>query len=82
VLRVPARLRSGPGSGSEAPPRARVAQVGRRAHALLLAHMQRYSYSATGALRWKRDITEYADVLRTAHSPPIAALARAPRACP
>ncbi len=52
--------------------------MGRRAHALLLAHMQRYSYSATGALRWKRDITEYADVLRTAHSPPIAALARAP----
>ncbi|KAK9835004.1 hypothetical protein WJX81_003494 [Elliptochloris bilobata] len=50
------------------------AEVGRRAHAMLLAHMQRYVYSATGALRWKRDITEYADVLRTAHSPPIAAL--------
>ena len=53
-------------------------QVGRRAHAVLLSHMHRHVYSATGALRWKRDITEYADVLRTAHSPPIAALVRAP----
>lgn len=54
-------------------------QVGRRAHAVLLAHMHRHVYSATGALRWKRDITEYADVLRTAHSPPIAELVSA---CP
>ena len=53
------------------------AQVGRRAHRMLLAHMQRHVYSATGALRWKRDITEYADVLRTAHSPAIAVLVRA-----
>ena len=52
--------------------------MGRRAHAVLLGHMHRHVYSATGALRWKRDITEYADVLFTAHSPPIAALARAP----
>jgi hypothetical protein len=45
------------------------AQVGRRAYALLLGHMQRFCYSAMGALRWKRDVTEYADVLRASHSP-------------
>ena len=27
--------------------------------------MQRYSYSPTGALRWKRDITEYTDCIRS-----------------
>ena len=43
--------------------------MGRRTHALLLGHMQRYCYSAMGALRWKRDVTEYADVLRASHSP-------------
>lgn len=43
--------------------------MGRRAHALLLGHMQRHCYSALGALRWKRDVTEYADVLRASHSP-------------
>ena len=36
---------------------------------MLLTHMQRFTYSATGALRWKRDVTEYADVLRNSHSP-------------
>ena len=36
---------------------------------MLLTHMQRFIYSATGALRWKRDVTEYADVLRNSHSP-------------
>ncbi len=36
---------------------------------MLLSHMQRFTYSATGALRWKRDVTEYADVLRNSHSP-------------
>ncbi|KAK9916806.1 hypothetical protein WJX75_007279 [Coccomyxa subellipsoidea] len=44
-------------------------EVGRRAHAMLVAHMQRYVYSAMGALRWKRDVTEYADILRNSHSP-------------
>lgn len=43
--------------------------MGRRAHAMLLAHMQRFMYSAMGALRWKRDVTEYADILRNSHSP-------------
>jgi hypothetical protein len=36
---------------------------------MLLSHMQRFTYTATGALRWKRDVTEYADVLRNSHSP-------------
>ena len=36
---------------------------------MLLTHMQRFTYSATGALRWKRDVTEYAEVLRNSHSP-------------
>ena len=33
---------------------------------MLLGHMQRFSYSAIGALRWKRDVTEYTDALRPA----------------
>ena len=52
------------------------AQVGRRAHGMLAEHMQRYCYSAMGALRWKRDVTEYADVLRNSHSPTTNAQAR------
>ena len=56
---------------------ARGAQVGRRAHAMLAGHMQRFCYSAMGALRWKRDVTEYADVLRNSHSPTTNAQARA-----
>ena len=36
---------------------------------MLLTHMQRFTYSATGALRWKRDVTEFAEVLRNSHSP-------------
>ena len=39
-------------------------QVGRRTHALLLNHMQRYSFNPTGALRWKRDVTEYTDCMK------------------
>eukprot|EP00891_Asterochloris_glomerata_P000050 jgi/Astpho2/50/fgenesh1_pg.00001_%23_28_t len=38
--------------------------VGRQTHALLLNHMQRYSFSPTGALRWKRDVTEYTDCMK------------------
>lgn len=38
-------------------------QLAHRMGALLLNHMQRYSYSPTGALRWKRDITEYTDCI-------------------
>ena len=40
-------------------------QLARRMGALLLNHMQRYSYSPTGALRWKRDITEYTDCIQS-----------------
>ncbi|DBB07800.1 TPA: hypothetical protein ACH3X3_009214 [Trebouxia sp. C0006] len=38
-------------------------ELAHRMGALLLNHMQRYSYSPTGALRWKRDITEYTDCI-------------------
>lgn len=48
---------------------------------MLVAHMQRYVYSAMGALRWKRDVTEYADILRNSHSPTTNAQAR-PKPCP
>lgn len=34
-----------------------------------MGHMQRYTYSATGALRWKRDVTEYADWARSLRAP-------------
>ncbi len=48
---------------------------------MLLTHMQRFTYSATGALRWKRDVTEYADVLRNSHSPTTNAQVREPLCC-
>ena len=44
-------------------------QMARSMGVLLLAHMQRYSYSPTGALRWKRDITEYTDCIRALDAP-------------
>jgi hypothetical protein len=40
-----------------------IAQVSRRSYQLLLAHMTRYTYSPTGALKWKKDVNEYAEVL-------------------
>lgn len=39
-------------------------QVGRRFGGLLTGHMQRWSFSPTGALRWKRDMGDYSDALR------------------
>jgi hypothetical protein len=38
-------------------------QVSRRSYQLLLAHMTRFVYSPTGALKWKKDVNEYAEVL-------------------
>jgi hypothetical protein len=38
-------------------------QVARRCYQLLLAHMTRFTYSPTGALKWKKDVSEYAEVL-------------------
>jgi hypothetical protein len=29
-----------------------------------MAHMGRYTYSPTGALKWKKDVAEYAEALR------------------
>lgn len=46
-------------------------QVGSRAHAALLVHMQRFTYSATGALRWKRDLQEYAEAVQAAACPAV-----------
>ena len=40
-------------------------QVGRRFGMLLREHMLRWSFSATGALRWKRDMGDYSEVLKT-----------------
>ena len=44
-------------------------QLARRMGALLMTHMQRYSYSPTGALRWKRDVTEYTDCIYSLNAP-------------
>lgn len=38
-------------------------QVSRRCYQLLLVHMTRFTYSPTGALKWKKDVSEYAEVL-------------------
>ena len=43
--------------------------MGRQLHGLLLAHMQRFVFSATGALRWKRDVSEYCDWVRSLNAP-------------
>eukprot|EP00882_Tetradesmus_deserticola_P020200 GHRQ01021777.1.p1 GENE.GHRQ01021777.1~~GHRQ01021777.1.p1 ORF type:complete len:385 (+),score=188.27 GHRQ01021777.1:1103-2257(+) len=40
-----------------------LAEVTCRSHQLLLAHMMRYTYSPAGALKWKKDVNEYAEVL-------------------
>ncbi|KIY95316.1 Exocyst complex component 5 [Monoraphidium neglectum] len=40
-----------------------LSEVGRRTHAVLLQHMGRYTYSPTGALKWKKDVAEYAEAL-------------------
>ncbi len=44
-------------------------QMGRQLHGVLTNHMQRYTYSATGALRWKRDMTEYCDWVHSLRAP-------------
>ena len=41
-------------------------QVGEGALKLLKEHMMHFTYSSTGALRWKRDVTEYAEALQPA----------------
>lgn len=40
-------------------------QVARRCYQVLLVHMTRFTYSPTGALKWKKDVSEYAEVLST-----------------
>lgn len=46
-------------------------QVGRRTHAVLMTHMGRYTYSPTGALKWKKDVSEYAEALRSYGVPTV-----------
>lgn len=41
-------------------------QMGERALKLLKDHMMQHTYSSTGALRWKRDVTEYVEALQPA----------------
>lgn len=41
-------------------------QIGARAIKLLERHMSHFSFSPMGALRWKRDVTEYGEALRPA----------------
>lgn len=43
-----------------------VVQIGTRTFKALESHMTHFSYSPMGALRWKRDVTEYAEALRPA----------------
>lgn len=47
-------------------------QVGLRVHAVLLNHMQQFTFSASGALRWKADVGEYASVMGAFQQPPLA----------
>lgn len=44
--------------------RAMLGQVVQRMHALLLAHLQRFTFSQTGALRLKHDVSEYSGAVR------------------
>jgi exocyst complex component 5 len=41
-----------------------VVQVGTQYLEVLIAHIQRYSFSPLGALRWKKDLAEYAGVVQ------------------
>lgn len=41
-------------------------QIGMRALKALDAHVERFTFSPAGALRWKRDVTEYSDALAPA----------------
>ncbi|WIA33366.1 hypothetical protein OEZ86_006503 [Tetradesmus obliquus] len=59
-----AALRDAAGATLEGPNRKHfLTEVSRRSYQLLLAHMSRYTYSPTGALKWKKDVNEYAEVL-------------------
>lgn len=40
------------------------AEIGRRLVTMLKAHMQAFVFGSRGALRWRRDLSEYANVLQ------------------
>ena len=44
-------------------------QIGLRLHGVLTNHMQQYTYSANGALRWRNDLTEYLDCVTGFEAP-------------
>ncbi|PSC72605.1 exocyst complex component sec10 [Micractinium conductrix] len=46
-----------------------LAELGRRLCLLLDAHLQRFAFSPLGALRWKRDLTEYASLAARLRAP-------------
>lgn len=48
-----------------------LAEAGRRAHAALAAHMGRFTFSPAGALKWKKDVAEYAEALRAYGAPAV-----------
>ncbi|KAL4458016.1 hypothetical protein ABPG75_012881 [Micractinium tetrahymenae] len=50
-----------------------LAELGRRACLVLDAHMQRFSFSPLGALRWKRDLADYAALVARLRSAAAAA---------
>ncbi|KAJ3671455.1 hypothetical protein LUZ60_007534 [Juncus effusus] len=46
-------------------------ELGNRLHKGLLNHWQKFTFSASGGLRLKRDITEYGDFIRSFNAPSI-----------
>jgi hypothetical protein len=45
--------------------------VASRVCQVLLVHMTRFTYSPTGALKWKKDVSEYAEVLSSYGVPAV-----------
>lgn len=60
---APSRASPPPATSHLQSPPSEHPQVSRRAAALLLSHMCRFTYSPSGALKWKKDVGEYADTL-------------------
>ncbi|KAG9442843.1 hypothetical protein H6P81_018697 [Aristolochia fimbriata] len=46
-------------------------EVGNRLHKGLVSHWQKFTFSASGGLRLKRDITEYGEFLRSFNAPTV-----------
>lgn len=48
-----------------------LSEVGNRLHKGLLSHWQKFTFSASGGLRLKRDITEYGEFVRSFNAPSV-----------